>query len=105
MTPPPGTLARMSPASRRPWWSDLPITQKIIALAAPPILVIFGLVRLVVVRPSGLQLVELLAFVLLGAVLSIRNVRGHLRMKEQRRTDDNPLFEITMRGYRRSDVD
>ncbi|MGW0809128.1 hypothetical protein [Nonomuraea sp. NPDC002799] len=89
----------------RPWWDDLPIGQKIVVFAAPPVLVIGGLVRLVAVRPSGLDLVGNLAIALLGIWLSISVTRDVLRKRKPRATDGQPLFEVTMRGYRRSDVD
>lgn len=94
----------MSPADRRPWWDGLPVTQKIIALTTPPVILIFSVTRLIIVRPSGFELVTLLALVLLGVVLCAGTVRDLLRMRTQK-TQGRPLFEITMRGYRRSDVD
>ncbi|MEV0158587.1 hypothetical protein [Nonomuraea fuscirosea] len=94
----------MSPADRRPWWDGLPVTQKIIAFTAPPIIAIFGLTRLVFVRPSGFEFATLLALVLLGVVLCASTMRDFLRTRT-RQTHGNPRFEITMRGYRRHDVD
>ncbi|WP_157594462.1 hypothetical protein [Streptosporangium amethystogenes] len=94
----------MSPIDRRPWWGDLPVGQKVVAFILPPLSVVIGVTGLVVSRPSGIKLVGIVALMVFSLWLSIDIVRDVLR-KRGPKTGGPPLFERTMRGYRRKDVD
>ncbi|MFG1943781.1 hypothetical protein [Nonomuraea sp. NPDC048826] len=94
----------MSPAARKPPSEGVARTQKIVLHVVPPSLAVFGLVRLLTTGLSGSQVVESVLLVVLGAGLTVSNVRDLVRRKG-REMSTEPLFEITMRGYRRRDVD